>query len=161
MRNIITMVVITLVAFLGLVDAGLIDAGNLTAHNTPELQRNKNDSNPTIFNLSELNTNCYSIGSEWADLGDWQDVYDALQISGIMRVNDIPAGYHVCYPHRQTLSRFNTEPSNHRFLKTFQWDHTATSMRLASIRVMHTLPRWTTTRAWRWSILARTVANRA
>lgn len=94
MRNIITIAVMDMAAFLCLVNAALINAGNLTSYNAPGLQLNKNDSNPTIISAPLIN--CYSTGTQWADLGNWQNVFDALQISGVMRVNDIPAGYHVC-----------------------------------------------------------------
>lgn len=86
MNNIITTIVVAMVALMGLANANLINANLIYANNL------------TISNVSESAIDCYPGGQHWEHIGHWEDIYDALQISGVMRVNDIPADYHVRCP---------------------------------------------------------------
>ncbi|KAG8164285.1 hypothetical protein KVR01_006203 [Diaporthe batatas] len=135
MRNIITILLIAMAAFLGLVNAGLIDAGDLNTHNTPKLQNNTSGSNQTVSNVSESRTSCYSAGTEWADLGNWQDVFNALQVSGVMRVHSIPAGYHIpdnvpvgphCYVYEVGITKGHAYPSKVDYNKGLEMVYTCT-----------------------------------
>ncbi|POS80191.1 hypothetical protein DHEL01_v201418 [Diaporthe helianthi] len=126
MRNIVTVVLVAVVAFLGLVNAALINAGKLPTYNTAKLRRNNDDGNPTLSNVSESSINCYSTGAEWGDLGNWQEIFDALQISGVMRVDNIPAGHHIsdkvpvgphCYVYEVGINKGYATPSKEDYNK--------------------------------------------
>jgi hypothetical protein len=96
MNKTITTIIIAMVGLMGLVNASLISANNLT-----------------ISNISAQGMGCYSSGQQWDHLGSWKDIFDALQISGVMRVHDIPAGYHVCCSDCAVLLRSNTNHNRH------------------------------------------------
>lgn len=91
MSNMITTIIVAIVALMGLVNANLIYGNNLT-----------------ISNVSESAADCYPGGQHWEHIGHWQEIYDALQISGVMRVNSIPAGYHVRCAYRALIVISNT-----------------------------------------------------
>lgn len=90
-NKIITIMIVAMVALTGVLNTSLTNSNNLT-----------------IYRISQTGTGCYSSGEPWDNLGSWKDIHDALQISGVMRVHDIPAGYHVSCSDLAVLLRPNT-----------------------------------------------------
>jgi hypothetical protein len=87
MDKITAIIMAIMMVLMGITNANLTD-GNWTTTNTL-----------TIPTTPQVGEGCYLHGEEWDSLGSWEEIHGSLQISGIMRVHDIPAGYHVCCPH--------------------------------------------------------------
>ncbi|KAH8770001.1 hypothetical protein F5883DRAFT_643334 [Diaporthe sp. PMI_573] len=116
MNKTITTIIIAMVGLMGLVNASLLSANNLT-----------------ISNISAQGMGCYSSGQQWDHLGSWKDIFDALQISGVMRVHDIPAGYHIsdniplgghCYVYEVGITKGHAYPVKWDYNKGLEWVYT-------------------------------------